>query len=285
MNKLSTNEMATIVYNIRKQSSDYILSHNIKSLIIGVSGGLDSALVCALLKPICDDLNIPLIGRSITIESNSPQEMSRAENIGNHFCTDFKDINLTELYYVLSTINTNEKFDISNQLKYKIRMGNVKARMRMMYLYNLAGGFNGLVLSTDNLTEYYLGFWTLHGDVGDFGPIQQLWKSEVYQIAQFLCDTELAKDEDSKQALQDCINCNATDGLGITNTDLDQIMPDWKDRHTNTKDGYEEVDDILSNHIEHDIQYPNSKVIERYYASNFKRKNPYNLPRKSIFQN
>lgn len=49
--------------------------------------------------------------------------------------------------------------------------GNIQARLRMIYLYNLASIHKGLVLSTDNQTEYQLGFWTIHGDVGDFNPI------------------------------------------------------------------------------------------------------------------
>lgn len=55
--------------------------------------------------------------------------------------------------------------------------GNIQARLRMIYLYNLASIHKGLVMSTDNQTEYQLGFWTIHGDVGDFDPIQDLWKT------------------------------------------------------------------------------------------------------------
>lgn len=61
-----------------------------------------------------------------------------------------------------------------------IANGNLQARCRMIHLYDLAGIHGGLVMSTDNQTEYQLGFWTIHGDVGDFDPIQDLWKTEVY---------------------------------------------------------------------------------------------------------
>ena len=50
----------------------------------------------------------------------------------------------------------------------------------MIMLYNAASIFKGLVVDTDNLSEHYLGFWTMHGDVGDFKPIGKLWKTEVY---------------------------------------------------------------------------------------------------------
>lgn len=49
----------------------------------------------------------------------------------------------------------------------KIANGNIMARLRMMYLYNQAGIKKGIVIDTDNLTEHYLGFWTIHGDEGD----------------------------------------------------------------------------------------------------------------------
>lgn len=51
----------------------------------------------------------------------------------------------------------------------------------------------GLVMSTDNQTEYQLGFWTIHGDVGDFDPIQDLWKTEVYGLANYLRDRYRSK--------------------------------------------------------------------------------------------
>ena len=56
----------------------------------------------------------------------------------------------------------------------------------MIYLYNLASIYNGLVISTDNQTEYQLGFWTIHGDVGDFAQILGQWKTEVFELAKWL---------------------------------------------------------------------------------------------------
>lgn len=129
-----------------------------------------------------------------------------------------------------------------------------QARCRMMYLYDIASRYKGLVMSTDNQTEYQLGFWTIHGDVGDFDPIQDLWKTEVYGLANYLQDHYKSK---ALEALRNdyketCDNYKAmscaiynscklvpTDGLGISNSDLDQI---------GAKD-YATVDDILSRFI------------------------------------
>ena len=122
------------------------------------------------------------------------------------------------------------------------------------FINDMISRHKGLVMSTDNQTEYQLGFWTIHGDVGDFDPIQDLWKTEVYGLANYLQDHYKSK---ALEALRNdyketCDNYKAmscaiynscklvpTDGLGISNSDLDQI---------GAKD-YATVDDILSRFI------------------------------------
>ena len=276
---------------------DYIVDNHLRSLVLGISGGIDSALVAAIVKPVCDELRIPLIGRSITIQSNSDDERKRAQLIGEMFCTTFYEINLTAHFDMLDF--DNDGWHDANQTDKKIRMGNIKARMRMMYLYNLASKFNGLVLSTDNLTEFLLGFWTLHGDVGDYGLIQDLWKTEVYDMSEWIAGNEC--DEAQEYALMSCVHADATDGLGISNTDLDQIMPDWKLRHTNTRSGYNEVDRILLTIIQQEdvglnitldesAEYitdsvtttdlpEDSPIYKRVISTIFKRTNPLNIKR------
>lgn len=304
------------IEKLRKILENYIIESNLKSLVIGISGGIDSAFVAAIAKPVVNKLNIPLIGRSITIESNSLEEQERAKQIGNLFCTDFKEINLTEQYSIMKNFDDIEdeinvgsdnpilvemRFNRKFNIKYKIRMGNIKARMRMMYLYNLASKTSGLVLSTDNNTELLLGFSTLHGDVGDLGLIQYLWKTEVYDMTEWLALNSTEKEE---IALMSCVECDATDGLGISNTDLDQILPDWKNKHTSTRSGYNEVDNILKDYINIKTTVLNCDIIDeilsfsvklikinkhpviiRHKNSEFKRNNPHNINREDYIIN
>ena len=269
--------MDGILTKIRNIIEEYIKNASLKSVVIGVSGGIDSALVVAIIRPICDKLNIPLIGRSITIDSNKIDERNRASNIGKHFCTDFKEVDLTHMFETLSIIDTLEVNCDKDLDPYKIRMGNIKARMRMIYLYNVAAVNNGIVMGTENLTEHYLGFFTRGGDeISDFEPIRGLWKTEVYQLSEHIANSLC---EDKKNVLMSCVNGDATDGLGISTTDLDQILPDWKDRYECTKDGYEEVDDIFINHFNsNEFRSGNgvshvemSPVIQRYKRTDFKR--------------
>ena len=246
------------VKNIRRILEKYLVDNKLKSMVLGVSGGIDSALVCALAYPVAKKLGIELIGRSITIETNKQEEIDRAWNIGRNFCTNFKSINLTEEYLKLKESLSDEDVIISlkeTDTERKIRFGNVKARIRMIHIYDLAQKNKGFVLSTDNFTEFLLGFWSLHGDVGDYGMIQDLWKTEVYGMTQWISEHEDIS-ENAAYALTLMLDAVATDGLGITSSDLDQLIPDWKERHTTTREGYEEVDLILEDFLN---EYSNSK--------------------------
>jgi len=251
--------------NIRKNLENYIIKNNIKSLVVGISGGIDSALCVALAKPVCDKLNVSIVGRSITILTNKKDEIDRARQIGETFCTDFREVDISSSFNNLyESISEDSDF---NGVDEKINKGNAKARLRMIYLYNLARKHKGMVLSTDNYTELLVGFWTLHGDVGDYGMIQTLWKTEVYALS-----NNVNNELNNKTPLQLCIDASPTDGLGISNSDLDQLGAS----------SYKEVDDILIKYLhgneEERKSVENHDVIKRHLATSFKRNNPYNIP-------
>lgn len=281
------NNYQKIILVIRDNVENYLIKQNLKSVVIGMSGGIDSALVAAIIKPVCDKLNIPLIGRSITIESNKEDEINRSIKTGFAFCTDFDHIDLSIGYRkVIDDINKNNFKYNSDDFSDKIRSGNVKARLRMITLYNLASLTGGIVMGTENLTEHHLGFFTIGGDeVSDFEPIKYLWKTEVYNLAEWMVNNDL-KTNIEKESLQECIDANATDGLGISNTDLDQILPGWRDRHSNTRSGYKEVDEIFIKLFTSDgntfKELKNHPVIQRYLRSDFKRKRPICIEREKF---
>ena len=97
-------------------------------------------------------------------------------------------------------------------------------------------------MDTDNLTEHYLGFWTIHGDVADYNPIGGLWKHEVYELCKYLFTEVYTDSEDWKnKALRAAHGITPTDGNGVAaGGDMAQIAPG----HT-----YEEVDDILNSYL------------------------------------
>lgn len=261
------------IKGIQESVKEYLSKNKMKSVIIGISGGFDSAFNVALIKPICDELQIPIIGRYIHIESNKNEEKERACNIGKHFCHNFKSVDLTDLYYTsLKEIEESETFD-GNDIKTKIRRGNIKARLRMMHLYNLASLNGGLVIDNDNQTEVMLGFYTLNCS-GDLSPISSLYKSEAYELAKYFL-SEIS-DKDAKQALLDCINATPTDGLGITSSDVEQFGVK----------SYDEVDEILKCFIYRidmasiEKKYGKNvvdKVISRYFNNVYKTNHPYRI--------
>jgi NAD+ synthetase len=103
--------------------------------------------------------------------------------------------------------------------------GNIKVRLRMISLYHIAQLTGGLVVSTDNLSELWMGFWTLNGDVGDYSPIQNIWKGlEEYTIAKALGVPEESLKAIPTDGLDIIPNGTDEDQLGLPYIELDQVI-------------------------------------------------------------
>lgn len=263
-----------VLNNIRYEFKEYVVNAKLKSVVLGVSGGIDSAIVAAIVKPICDEIKIELIGVSLPSDSNKDCEVERADGILFEFCSE------TLTYNIDSPVKSFKKalhFTEPKTKEEKIAMGNIKARCRMIILYDIAYTNSGMVLGTDNLTEYNLGFFTIFGDQADFSSIQYLWKTEVYELAQYIADTELKDNYEARKALISCINATPTDGLGVTNSDLDQIGVKT----------YAEVDMIFKEYFEMEggkEKHGDNPVIQRHIKTAYKRKHPYCISRETLFK-
>lgn len=260
-----------VAENIRAEFKTYLQKSGLKSIVLGISGGIDSAICVALAKPVCDELGVKIIGRFIEIGTNTQDEIDRGNMVGAVFCHDYANENLTDQFGHLAWGIDSREGTLDDETADKIRLGNIKARIRMIYLYNLAQLNSGMVLSTDNYTELLLGFWTLHGDVGDYGMVQNLWKMEVYGLSEWIAKNEGGEGSEVFNALMACVDATPTDGLGITSSDVEQLGAE----------NYEEVDTIL----QAELTEPGSQdhtVAKRYYGTMFKRANPYNLPREVV---
>jgi NAD+ synthetase len=271
--------------NIVQAGMDYLNQYNnIQSLVLGLSGGIDSAVTCVIAKEIITrlDREITLRGYALPGRTNYVEELTRGKRIGLATCTHFRTVPMViigdELKKFVMPLLTEES-EKNMTPKELIRRGNLMARTRMIFLYDRANKYNGIVLSTDNYTEFLLGFWTLHGDVGDLGLIQNLWKTEVYGLANWMTKNKLAGNE-----MRECIEAMPTDGLGVTACDLDQIIPGWEEsgnsltflRH------YHEVDKVLMECVSgHSVDLENP-VVQRHISSKYKRNNPVNIPRSVI---
>lgn len=284
------------VFNILvKETLNYITRNRLNAMVLGISGGIDSTVVAAICHEVSKQTGIPLIGRSLPIK-NKEDEFDVSKLVGEAFCNDFKVVNLTDGYLAVynSIIGGEENLiscgdDAESKYQTPIANGNIQARLRMIYLYNLASIHKGLVMSTDNQTEYQLGFWTIHGDVGDFDPIQGLWKTEVYELAKWLigyyygCGIKKEVDADGArkicdmcEAIKKSISLTPTDGLGISNSDLDQIGAKSYydvDRVLQTltckaSPENDKLQDELTAELGPDVV---GKITERHFKSRFKR--------------
>lgn len=218
--------------NLVNGIANYVKDNHIETLVLGISGGIDSTVTAALCKAAIDKHlnNVILAGFSLMCSTNQADEVSAASLAGNEFCTTFNEENLQDVY---ETVEDFCKGTISNIDATPISRGNIKARLRMLTLYDIASRTRGLVVDTDNLTEHFLGFWTIHGDDGDFNPIGGLWKHEVYGLAKWIKENVY---KDSK-ALEASIALIPTDGNGVkAGGDLAQIAPGKT---------YDDVDEIL----------------------------------------
>ncbi|MBT4180585.1 MAG: NAD(+) synthase, partial [Euryarchaeota archaeon] len=186
---------------------DYANSNNISTLVVGVSGGIDSAVTSTL----CAKTGLRTLVINMPIHQNdseynlSNQHMmwlrSNWDNVESHI------INLSKTFDVLK--NELSKKEVSD-----IAMVNTRARIRMATLYSLAGSNNGIVVGTGNKVEDFgVGFFTKYGDGGvDISPIADMYKSEVYLLA------------DSLGIIQEIQEAAPTDGLWSDGrTDEDQI--------------------------------------------------------------
>ncbi len=273
------------------ETAQYLTKSHLKTMVLGLSGGLDSTVTAAICHEVVrrhPEQGFKFIGVSMPCSTNSSEENDSAMLAMRGFCDEYWVENLQKEYLLMRA--TCEQHYPSTALS----QGNIKARLRMIYLYNIASVTGGLVMDTDNLTEHNLGFWTIHGDVADYNPIGGLWKHEVYELCKYLF-TEVFTDaaSASHQALQSAYDIMPTDGNGVAvGGDMAQIAPG----HT-----YEEVDDILNSYLvakddaarwQQEEQRLNAaygadtveRVLKRHRGSEFKRHRMPLLIERSLYE-
>ena len=232
-----------------QKTQDYIVGNNLNCMVLGISGGIDSTVVAAICHEVSKRTNIPLIGRSLPTKFNKKGEVTTADLVGNTFCNDFEVYSLSDIWEDVE----NSFMRYESKTPTPISSGNIQARLRMIYLYNIASLHGGLVMDTDNLTENNLGYFTIHGDVGDFNPIGGLWKTEVFKLAEWIMNwygsythtyfytdaPEVIKYKQGNlakaKAIKESLKLQPTAGLGITDSDLEELGAE----------SYEQVDYIL----------------------------------------
>ncbi len=147
----------------------------IQKVVVGLSGGLDSAVVAVLAQmAFGDDL--------LCVKMPSHYSSQNSLDDADELCRDFGMRCITASIAPILKAYEDLNPDMDN-----LRRGNFSSRMRMSTLFDISARENALVLGTSNKSELMLGYGTLYGDLSSaVNPIGDLYKSEVYELAEYL---------------------------------------------------------------------------------------------------
>ena len=229
MNRIK--DYGQLKFDIDRWLKDYYYMHSIKAFVVGVSGGIDSAVVSTL----CAETELPTYVVTMPLHSKK----------GNTELSDAHAKALMEKYSNVRVVNidlsnTYESllFDIDQDfVNNELANANTKSRLRMVSLYQVAGSVGGIVVGTGNKVEDYgIGFYTKYGDGGvDIAPIADLYKTEVRELGGYL------------GVPSEIIDAQPTDGLWDDGrTDEDQIGATYAELEEAMENGTGNAVNILS---------------------------------------
>ena len=211
LSKITDQDYAKITESIQKFISDKITDNHSEGVILGLSGGIDSAVLAYLCKDTLKEKTLALIMPDTDITPNSETEDA------------LKMISLTGIPYKLIDIKpiVNE-YSMYMEPNQKAK-GNLRARVRSNILYYYANAKNYLVLGSSDKSEYMIGYFTKFGDgASDVTPIISLYKLQVREIAKYLKVPENVISKKSSPHLWK--EHEAEDEIGISYEEIDSIL-------------------------------------------------------------
>jgi len=223
----------------------------LKKVVIGLSGGLDSAVVAVLAhRAFGDDL--------LCVKMPSQYSSQNSLDDADALCRDFglknETASIEPMLRAYEELNPN----LDN-----LRKGNFSSRMRMATLFDISAREGSLVLGTSNKSELMLGYGTLYGDLASaVNPIGDLYKSEVFELAEYLNVTPSIIEKPPSADLWDGQSDEAD--LGYTYAQLDEAMKLYVEERLTHQE-------ILQRGVEEKML---DMIIERIFRNHFKRKMP-----------
>lgn len=205
---------------------DFVRKCGMKKVAIGLSGGLDSAVVAALAVEALGSENVLGISMPSKFSSQHSKDdaAALAENLGIEFQTVPIEQIVSSAEDALSEIFAGRKRDVSEE--------NIQSRARGLVMMAISNKFSRMVLTTGNKSECAVGYCTLYGDTcGGFAPICDIYKTQVYQLARLI----------NKE--REIIPQNTIDKPPSA-----ELRPDQKDE--DSLPPYDILDEILRLHIE-----------------------------------
>jgi NAD+ synthase (glutamine-hydrolysing) len=214
---------------------DYVRKNGFRNVVIGLSGGIDSALVATLAT----DALGPRAVRTVAMPSifSSPESLRDAQEVAARLGVDFTEIPIShvlEAYqHALSGVFAAAEPDVTEE--------NLQARIRGNYLMALSNKFGSLVLATGNKSEYAVGYATLYGDMaGGFAPIKDVPKTLVYELCRWR-NAHAQRGAGARPPVPDAVLDKAPSA---------ELRPDQKD--TDSLPPYEELDPVIHAYVEED---------------------------------
>ena len=220
--------------------------------VLGLSGGIDSALVAYLLRDALGEENVLAI--MMPYKSSNPDSLNHAKLVVEDLGINSKTIEITDM---IDAYFKNEKEATS------LRMGNKMARERMSILFDYSSKENALVVGTSNKTEIYLGYSTQFGDSAcALNPIGDLYKTNIWDLSRYLkIPNELIEKKPSADLWE-----GQTDEqeMGLTYKEADQVL--YRMLEENKK-----VEEVLAEGFNKDLV---DNIVRRMNRSEYKRRMP-----------
>lgn len=220
--------------------------------VIGLSGGIDSALSCVLAAEALGPDNVLAV--RMPYKSSSPESLEHAQMVIEQFEVQSETIDITDMV---------DPLIVRDPEMSKLRKGNIMARARMIVLYDQSEAFNGLVVGTGNKTEILLGYSTLWGDSASaLNPNGDLYKTQVRQLSRALKIPSAIVDKPPSADLW--VGQTDEDELGFTYEDVDKLLYLLVDQRYNPQECVEAG--FAKSFVE--------KVVKRIRNTQFKRMLP-----------
>lgn len=229
--------------------SQEVRKTGLKKVIIGLSGGLDSAVVAVLAHRAFGD-------NLLCVKMPSHYSSQNSLDDADELCTAFGI--RCETHSIEPMLRAYENAEMS-----PLRIGNLSARLRMATLFDISAREGALVLGTSNKSELMLGYGTLYGDLASaINPIGDLYKTEVFELAKYL---KVSHSIIAKPPSADLwAGQSDEEEIGYSYADLDRVLKRYvEERHTHE----EMIKDGENSHLV-------DMVITRIYRNQFKRKMP-----------
>ena len=220
-----------------------------KNFIIGISGGLDSAVVSALCTKVKGAKTLGVI---------LPTKFSNSKNLDDailhcdKFKIPFKIIEIQRFIDEFLKIQPNST---------KLEIGNFTARIRMNLLFDYSAKNRGVVVGTSNLSERLLGYGTIYGDMAcAFNPIGEIFKTEIFEFAKFLkIDNKIIDKAPSADLWE---GQSDEKDLGHSYKNLDKVLLQIYDKKANLKDLKAEFSDEIVKFVTNRIKTNKFKLTQ-----------------------